>query len=106
MVEQVTEFNKYYWAFVFLITTCPEIYLTREGRLIYQMVLDSGHCRSFGYVSRKLKIPKLTAARLCKRLEKDTSQIIIIKNGSEKEVLFDNRVIAEGLQIAFSILKK
>ena len=105
-METVNEFNKYYWAFVFLINTCPEIYLSREGRLIYQMVLDDGRCQSFGHASRKLKIPKLTAAKLCKNLKAKTSHIIFIKNGSKKEILFDNRVIAEGLQIAFSILKR
>tara|TARA_Y100000310_G_scaffold337302_1_gene424063 strand:+ start:5299 stop:5619 length:321 start_codon:yes stop_codon:yes gene_type:complete len=98
------EFNKYYWAFVYLISTYPKSYLSKKGKIIFKMVIEGGKCRSIAQIARYLGIDKPTASRICKEIQ-GKGDLSLNVEGNRKSVGFSDDSIKEGLKIAYGIIK-
>lgn len=103
--DEIVEFNRYYWVFIYLIINYPDIYLNEKGKIISEIVINNGVCRSITNVKRLLNIPKVRASRLCNELVKNDGHVLFNKVVNRKEIQFKKDVIIESMNIMEGILK-
>ncbi len=99
------EFNRFYWAFIHLITLHPDMYLNKRGKIMFKMVVEGGTCKSIAQIARYLGIDKPTASHICKDIESD-GHLTLTADGNRKTVGFSESSIKEGLKIAYGITGK
>lgn len=85
--------NKYFWAFIYLITNFKEDYLNKCGKIIYDLVLSEGKIKSFKCLSKKLNVCCQTSSNICKKINDE--HIVILKNGNKKELTFSDSILRE-----------
>ena len=99
-------FNKYFWTFINLITSCPEKYLNKNGKIIYKVVVDGGSCNSITKIAKQLNIHISEASVLCHKLLDDTQHIVLFKDGNKQAVQFSSGALKDGEDIISVVSKK
>lgn len=99
----INEINKIYWAYIKLISE-NEIFLSREGRILKQILLQDGKCKSMTCIARKLKTNKTPIREICNKLQMD-GFIFLKKEGNRKSVCFHKEALKNGEKMIKEVLK-
>jgi len=94
-----------FWCFVTLIIERPEVYLSRQGRIIHKIAEDGGESRAIADVAKEVVQPSWVVGQLLKT-EGLSNDVDIIEEGNEKHLRFNKEVIGEAKNLAFGIMRK
>jgi len=91
------EFNKSYWAFIYLVREYPELYLNKFGKIIYVIASDkNGEC-CITKTAKALNINISDASVICKKMLAN-GHVNAIKKGNTKNLVFDKAIINNALK--------
>lgn len=96
-------FDECFWTFVYLLIS-DDIYLSKEGKFIKEIVNAGGRCESISGIARKLHMQKPMATKICSALS-SKNYINITKKGNRRIIRFDNNLIKEAMLVPNKILK-
>ena len=94
-----------FWSFIHLVTTYPNIYLNKKGKIINRIVEEHGKCQNLTKLSKFVDINKITISEICKKIQ-ETGHIVILKNGNCKSIVFNKKIKEEGKKIIENMLGK
>lgn len=98
MKPQSKEYNRSYWAFIYLIMNYPELYLNTSGKIIYQLTLAKVDCSSIKSISKDLGLSPRSISKSCTKLVLE-SHLVTIKKKGMKKIIFSKEVLRSGYKI-------
>ena len=96
--KNLQRLNIYFWSFIHLITTYPNMYLNENGKVIYKIVLDNGNSESLTKIAKYIKGCRFNVGKICREIE-NSGHISLIRYGNRKIICFNEKIIEEGLKI-------
>lgn len=95
-------FNEHFWTFMYLIVVDNK-YLNIKGKLLKEIVLHDGNCKSGTVLARSMGINVAHAHILCQKLIKEGT-ISIKKIKGKNNITFSNEALTKTIDIQNKIL--